>query len=48
MDHFLALLSVPIRDLALKIRCALKNKNPVIAVKHGSPLTVQDHEPVHR
>jgi len=36
------------RDLALKIRCTLKNKNPLIAVKYGSPLTVQDHEPVHR
>ncbi|PNE23679.1 hypothetical protein V511_01065 [Mesotoga sp. Brook.08.YT.4.2.5.1] len=33
---------------APKIRCALKNLNPLIAVKYGSPLTVQDHGPVHR
>jgi len=36
------------RNLALKICCTLKNKDPVSALKHGSPLTVQDHEPVHR
>ena len=38
----------PARDLALKFRCTLKNKDPLMAVKYGSPLTVQDHEPVHR
>jgi hypothetical protein len=27
-----------------KNRCALKNMNPLNALKHGSPLTVQDHE----
>jgi len=27
-----------------KNRCALKNMNPLNALKHGSPLAVQDHE----
>jgi len=31
-----------------KNRCTLKNKNALMAVKYGSPLTVQDHEPIHR
>ena len=37
-----------IQNPAPKNRSTLRSKDPLIALKHGSPLTVQDHGPVLR